>query len=170
MPCAADLASRSVTATTTTRSDIHPLEMNTWKQWGELKGRAELPTLVTLAAFYSFAGVYLVAVEDPVAAVPLGVRLHTLEIAGKKKKKTQGRHGHAASPRLRLFASNFLPAGARLSHADGADASPGGHVGDEALDLLLAAVVGDVGHDDVRVQGEARARAVGVHPAGEGKE
>lgn len=59
------------------------------------------------------------------------------------------------------------PARSRLRHGDGADAFPGGHLGDEALNLLLAAVFADVGHDDVGVQGETRARAVGVHPAGQ---
>lgn len=108
---------------------------------------------------------YLVAVEDPVAAVLLGVRPHALEIT----EKTNG-GVIRASPR-RCYACRLtctlesLPARSRLCHGNGADAFPSSHLGDEAFDLFLATVVDDVRHDDVGVQGETRPRAVGIHSA-----
>lgn len=56
------------------------------------------------------------------------------------------------------------PASAWLRHGDGADAFPSSHRGYEAIDLRLAAIVTDVGHRNLRMQSEARARAVRVHP------
>ena len=55
-----------------------------------------------------------------------------------------------------------LPAGAGLGHGQRADLPAGRHVGDEALDLLRGAEVGDVRHHDVRVHGVAGAGAVAV--------
>ena len=60
--------------------------------------------------------------------------------------------------------SERSPASAWLRHGDGTDAFPGNHRGYEAIDLSLAAIVTDVGHGDLRMQSEARARTVRVHP------
>lgn len=61
--------------------------------------------------------------------------------------------------------SATLPAGSWLGHGDGRNAFSSSHLGDVALDLGLGAIVADVGHDDVGVQGKARASAVAIHPA-----
>ena len=59
------------------------------------------------------------------------------------------------------------PAGARFSHGNGSNAGASHHSGYELLDLLLGAVVCDVGHDDVRVQSKPWASAVHVGPVQE---
>ena len=59
----------------------------------------------------------------------------------------------------------YEPAGAWLGHGDGPDAGASHHPGDELLHLPLGAVVCDVGHDDVRVQGKPWPCAVHIGPA-----
>lgn len=59
------------------------------------------------------------------------------------------------------------PACSRLGHCNGANAFPSNHLRDEACNLFLAAVVADVRHDNFGVQGETRARAVGIHSGGQ---
>ncbi|RUS78938.1 hypothetical protein EGW08_013316, partial [Elysia chlorotica] len=54
-----------------------------------------------------------------------------------------------------------------FSHAEGSDTFPSSHSGDELVNLLLGAVVGDVRHHDVRVESPARPCAVGVAPGRE---
>lgn len=110
MPCAAVFASRLVTVTTTTRSDIQPFVMNTWR-----RDRCESMPICDGMTTTSccFFHLYLVAVEDPVAAVLLGVRPHTLKIAGKEKRLHHQSYAllvamHVASCLLRL--SPDLPA------------------------------------------------------------
>ena len=56
------------------------------------------------------------------------------------------------------------PAGSRFRHGDGANLAAVGERRHELVDLLLGAVVRDVGHHDLRVQGEAGAGAVHVAP------
>ena len=67
---------------------------------------------------------------------------------------------------MRMFLSTFgsRPACSRLRHGNSADAFPSSHLRDEAFDLFPAAIFADVRHDNVGVQGETRARAVGIHP------
>ena len=64
----------------------------------------------------------------------------------------------AVLPRDRFHPLQIAPR-AWFGHRDRADRGPRDHPGEEALFLLLAAVMDDVIGDDVRLQGEARGRA-----------
>lgn len=74
----------------------------------------------------------------------------------------QVEHGLLLS--LQSQPKGLSPARPGLRHGDGANALPRGHPGDEALHLLFGAVVGNIGHDNVWVETEARACAIRIRP------
>lgn len=65
-----------------------------------------------------------------------------------------------------MLTSLIWPACSRFTHSNSRDAFPSSHLGDEAFNLLFAAIVDNVGHNNVWVQTETRAWAVRVHSGG----